>query len=321
MAGKEIYIGRMLEALETSMDEVVNEMADVSAGISTTTDILKTILDNMGLQKSQTSYSGTDLTDLNPSFSSKWGLVIGEKCTLSNENKILFYVVQNAGVTAYVDSETIVKFTVGQIRQLTSKVTFKWAGTTTNNSISSRWRNPGGLMGGYVFNVYFPATGSANRLETLSSLSGTSGSKTKAYDLINLDGHPDDEEVWFVINNNFDYTSDTISATCELLDDDGNELFTSGQVVITDNVYSITGSGSLIFDFDFTGTAGELSDVKIIADLNENDSVDLLTADGDIYAADVGLTVPLVDFSSLAFKLRFNMSTGSTLSAINVRYY
>ena len=132
---------------------------------------------------------------------------------------------------------------------------------------------------------------------------------------------PDDAVVYFYFKNSWKTTNAGQNIFISLYDNLGNSVFERGTLDDTDYIYSVDGVGVLTFNIDMSADAGELSDVKIIADLNEYDSIDLLTADGELYIADVGLTVPVAELAALGFALRFNLSTGSTLSAINVRYY
>lgn len=320
MAGKEIYIERMLSRLGDSMD-------GVSAGMAETVSILEQLLNNQGLERKQAAYSGAALVALDPVFYNGDVIELGQDCTIDNNLKLSFYRLQAGGVDTKVSSITTLKVKGKDIKNwkfpLQMRLTASVSENYTVRELCMRDLIPVDIFtNGGLAATHYPGGSKTAWISYYDTPTTQQGQSTIKYLYDDAKYHVgDNEEIVFYFGNFWNVTSSTVSNVYSFTDADGNSLFASGQLVVDDYVYSVTGRGGLEFTFDLSGTAGELSDVKIIADLNENDSVDLLTAAGDVYQADAGLVIPLAQLPALSFKLFFHLSTGSTLSGINVRYY
>ena len=320
MAGKNIYIERMLDAVQVSMDNVANGMAESVA-------ILEQILANSGLERKNKAFAGAELVALNPTFVPSGNIELGDGCSFNNTTKEINFVAAFGPDLA--QSMTVVTTTVGALKRLGgSTLTFKYDIKTTNGYLrdlwqswktSTGWDSWGSTMCGYYGNEVGSSgvldSGSLSASESSQVLTGPLSISTLTYN------RPDDAVVYFYFKNSWKTTNAGQNIFISVYDNLGNSVFEMGTLDDTDYIYSVDGVGVLTFDIDMSADAGELSDVKIVANLNEHDSIDLLTAGGDLYIADVGLTFPVAELAALGFALRFNLSTGSTLSGINVRYY
>lgn len=313
MAGKEIYIGRMLEGLEASMDNVANGMAE-------SVSILEQILNNSGLERKNKAYAGQDLVDLDPDFVGAAVLTLDEHTVYTAPN----LVYQASIGPELTQSYSTLKIKVGDLRALgVNSLALKVEIDNTNAYIKTlfqNWRTSFDYYGDNLVSAYGPNGDSNYVTNSDLSTSATSQTINKTVSMASWLMYPDDSEVIFYFKNSWKTSNSGIRIKYSLSAGD-QSVFSLGSYDVTDYVYTVSGRGSLTFSINLTGTAGELSDVKIVAVLNESDSIDLLTAAGDVYQADVGLTIPLAQLAALSFGLRFNMSTGASLSAINVRYY
>jgi len=338
MAGKKLYIGRMIEDLEISMQNVSNSMAE-------TVSILEQILNNTGLERHNLAYSGTDLIDLNPVYTDFVTPDLGLHCEVDSVRDFEFNANSGSGTITEV---SFFKTNVAFLRKYETLI-FSYTAEAPNGNLDQINVNvPDQASPHVVVALYWPDTGVVQDQIGFYSASPwpheSTVTKNRSLAVSTLSDHADNEEVWIRILTGFNTENTSVAvkvvaygveAASKGIDIDLNKkgtienikaaghpsLFQSGEVDTTDNVFSIDGEGILTFSFDLSGTAGELSDVKLVADINEKDSIDLLTAAGDLYDENVGLEIPLAELAALAFKLRFNMSTGSTLSGINVRYY
>lgn len=313
MAGKEMYIGRMLEGLEASMDNVANGMAE-------SVSILEQILNNSGLERKNKAYAGQDLVDLAPVFVGAAVLTLDEHTVYTAPN----LVYQASYGPELTQSYSTLKIKVGDLRALgVTSLALKLEITAGNDYIKSlfqRWQTSFDYYGYNLVSANGPNGDSTYISDGSLSTSATTQTINQDISISTWLNYPDDREVIFYFKNSWKTDHSGIQIKYSLSAGNQN-VFSLGSYDVTDYVYTVSGRGSLTFSINLTGTAGELSDAKIVAVMNESDSIDLLTAAGDVYQADVGLTIPLAQLAALSFKLRFNMSTGSSLSAINVRYY
>ena len=319
MAGKELYIGRMLAALETSMNNVSNGMAE-------SVSILEQMLENQGIERKNEAYSGQKLVDLDPVFRNGDDIELGPDCTIDVNRALNFYKQSQAGVETVIASSSYMKVKGKVIKTwkfpLTLKLTVSVVQEVSARSLFVSNRLPSAIYGNTgIMVTAFPNGNKDTRMTNYNIPSSQTGQSTDYLYADEKYNVGDDEEIIFYFGNCWNVTSATVTSIWSFTDADGKSLLSSGEMVEADGVYSVNGRGSIEFPIDLSGTAGELSDVKIIADLNDVDTIDLLTAAGDLYQADTGLTIPLSQFAALAFKLKFNFTTGSTLSGINVRYY
>lgn len=315
MAGKEIYIGRMLEALETSMN-------NVSADMQTAAAILEKIYENQGIPKQQTTYSGATLAALDPDVESLYtpDLPTDERFVIDSTDKRL-------EVNAAISSGSIVEKMcyleipgeLHRTQDIHYKVYYKFGNSSPYQMLS------GPAFFGFYKNkaaagaVYAEPTCYLNadsipgdkRLEHEYTFEGTWTKK------------PDyDSDVFYIRCAfwNLSFSATNMEYYCEITDENGVSLWKTATLVNNDNVLGIDGKGSLIFSLS-ESSAVELSDALVNAALNEGDTIDLLDNNGDIVSADVGKEILLNDIAALSFKLRFNLTTGSTISAMAVRYY
>ena len=133
MAGKNIYIERMLDAVQVSMDNVAKGMAESVA-------ILEQILANSGLERKNKAFAGAALVALDPEFVPSGNIELGDGCSFDNTTKEINFVAAYGPELA--QSFTVVRTTVGALKLLGgTTLTFKYDIRQTNGYLRDLWQS------------------------------------------------------------------------------------------------------------------------------------------------------------------------------------